>query len=138
MSNGQLISLGKSRLWSQHCQIDSCYTEWSLSPIYIYTCLSFPSRIPYVGTYIQAPFSEYLEKQKLRLHRRPGEGVIRVCCIPPPPPCPSHTHVIKLLFPDYSRQTWEQGRESCDPHFPSRLCRNPANSPGCLATSFWL
>ena len=30
--------------------------------------------LPYVGRYIQAPFSEYLEKQKLKLHRKPGQG----------------------------------------------------------------
>ena len=32
------------------------------------------SDLPYVGRYIQAPFSEYLEKQKLKLHRKPGQG----------------------------------------------------------------
>ena len=31
------------------------------------------SDLPYIGRYIQAPFSEYLEKQKLKLHRKPGD-----------------------------------------------------------------
>ena len=34
--------------------------------------------IPYIGPWIQAPFSEYLENQKRRLHRRPGEKVVQV------------------------------------------------------------
>lgn len=31
-----------------------------------------------MGPYIQSPFSEYLEKQKLKLHRKPGEHLAHV------------------------------------------------------------
>lgn len=53
----------------------------------------------------------------------------------PSPPLPQHTHTCKLLFPSSDlgtrhRVMWPP------PLFPSRLCRNPANSPGCLGTSF--
>ena len=43
----------------------SCATR-SLSP------LSPCRNIPYVGPYIQSPFSEYLDKQKKKLHIKPG------------------------------------------------------------------
>ena len=28
------------------------------------------SKVPYIGPYVQAPFSDYLETQKLKLHRK--------------------------------------------------------------------
>ena len=31
------------------------------------------SNVPYIGPYVQAPFSEYLEAQKVKLHRRPDK-----------------------------------------------------------------
>ena len=34
--------------------------------------------IPYVGPIIQSPFSEYLEKQKANLHRKPGQEFVQV------------------------------------------------------------
>ena len=34
--------------------------------------------IPYVGKYMQAPFSDYLEKQKSKLHRMPGQSPAQV------------------------------------------------------------
>lgn len=34
--------------------------------------------IPYVGKYMQAPFSDYLEKQKSKLHRVPGQSPAQV------------------------------------------------------------
>ena len=39
---------------------------------------SVNSDVPYIGFYIQAPFTEYLEKQKLKLHRSPGQGAVPV------------------------------------------------------------
>ena len=45
------------------------YTGYREPTAHVHTVLSIHSDLPYVGKYIQAPFSEYLEKQKLKLHR---------------------------------------------------------------------
>lgn len=34
--------------------------------------------VPYVGPMVQAPFSDFLEKQKARLHRKSGEKLVHV------------------------------------------------------------
>eukprot|EP00731_Ephydatia_muelleri_P022548 Em0015g131a len=39
------------------------------------TNLHLKRAIPYVGSYVQQPFQEYLEKQKQHLHRKPGVAV---------------------------------------------------------------
>ena len=36
------------------------------------------SGIPYIGPYMQAPFSEYLARQREKLHRKPGGDSIQV------------------------------------------------------------
>ena len=42
------------------------------------TNLHLKRAIPYVGSYVQQPFQEYLEKQKQHLHRKPGVAVAHV------------------------------------------------------------
>jgi len=48
------------------------------SPHKLYTLYHVHRGIPYAGPIVQSPFSEFLEKQKANLHRKPGQEVAQV------------------------------------------------------------
>ena len=58
--------------------LDNGYCSNSTDVMGFHSYLLLPSKVPYIGPYIQSPFSEYLDKQKKKLHRKPGEALVHV------------------------------------------------------------
>ena len=55
--------------------IQTVFVIMAFSAHHFNTAVAMIGAIPYVGSYVQQPFQEYLEKQKQHLHRKPGVAV---------------------------------------------------------------